>query len=396
MEPPKKGNSLLLENALEGVLKENEEEKGLVFKYIDANINKKTKPWSDKLLQCIRTIKKTNRGITASKLFSHGAYKCVFDIDGSACAFEICNKQQIKRRRYTYTRLKSILDCHLNVPDDYHEIELVNDWYIFLTKMKFCPQGDLFHVFVENGNNNLHRKDYLMTLIQPLALTLNSLHKQNMYIIDIKIENVLLCDCNGYVFTFIDLDDIVFGSEKDVDMATTPGYSLQIILVKKQDNNGYTLGIGNKKDTNTEPLIPGGKNDIKALEWLDWNAFCNMAIMITTWGLYNSIIFIPESTFIQKNRIIKYLILNAPDGDHKNLNPAYEKNKKYITPFIKACCEFITMRAGYDFKFNGVLYDVSAPYDETYRDESIQMLLDVLIGSSENLTNLFSTLKLKF
>ena len=193
---PKKGYSLTLKNALEGFLEE------VVFTYIDANIDKETESWSRRLLECIRTIKITNGDITADNLFSHGGYKCIFNIGGSACAFEICNQQQLERRKYTYDRLKSILDCHLNVPNDARTIELGNDWHILLTKMKFCPQGDLFHVFVKNGNNNLHQKDYLMTLIQPLALTLNSLHKQNMYIIDIKIENVLLCDCNVYVFNF--------------------------------------------------------------------------------------------------------------------------------------------------------------------------------------------------
>ena len=370
---PKKGYSMSLSNALKGYLQ------NVVFSHIDNTIYDEEEGWVRKLLECIRSIRLENGKLKADNFFAKGGFKCMFNIGGSACAFEICDKTQLERRKFTYSHLARIPDCHLNSPTTARTVNLGDGWmqpnmYLLLTKMKFCPQGDLFNVFVTNKDNNLYKKDYLMQLIKPLALTLDSLHKHNppMFIIDLKLENTLLCDCNGETFTFIDLDDVVFGNE-DVKLIGTEGYSFQIIL----------------------GLIRGGKTDMKAREWVDWNAFCNMALMIVSWGLYDEIKFIPYLPFFKKNITINHMILNSPDGDIIRFEPKYKLNKHYITPFIITCCEFLLMRKGKNYSHRGNVSDVSIPYDAALRDKSIQMLLDVLLEQQENSAPILKKRRLK-
>mgnify|MGYP001339017967 FL=1 len=133
---PKKGYSMSLSNALKGYLQ------NVVFSHIDSTIYDEEEGWVRKLLECIRSIRLENGKLKADNFFAKGGFKCMFNIGGSACAFEICDKTQLERRKFTYSHLARIPDCHLNSPTTARTVNLGDGWmqpnmYLLLTKMKF-------------------------------------------------------------------------------------------------------------------------------------------------------------------------------------------------------------------------------------------------------------------
>lgn len=72
----------------------------------------------------------------------------------------------------------------------------------YLTRLNNCPGGDLFDLFKQPYEYERKSADFIK-----LLLTLNELHKNGIYLGDIKPENIMLCNCD--CLAFIDLDDAV-------------------------------------------------------------------------------------------------------------------------------------------------------------------------------------------
>lgn len=363
-EVPKKGDSFTLEKVI------TEYFNPILIPWIKENIeNEDSSSWVHKLLSCIETLNVNNgmENIRGKHFVICGSYKCIFNIEGSACAFEMCTKAEKLRRDFVYETLDSINDCHLVSPVDWKSKQIFSESESFpeglillLTRMKYCVKGDLFTLFTNPDKKLIENKTHLLNLIKPLASTLIELHKEEMYIIDIKLENTLLCTCAGKdVFAFADLDDITFGDEKR-SMIVTPGYSMQI------------LGLVN---------IPGGSENKKAREWTDWNAFCNTILPIMSFLLYDKVFFLPLCAYELKENFISNYVLNEPTN--VQLKKLYNKNKSYITPFMEKICTFLLNREGVNKKVKippGIWKDVdnSFPKNEKNRDASIKMLINAL------------------
>ena len=57
------------------------------------------------------SIRLENGTLKADNFFAKGSFKCMFNIGGSACAFEICDKTQLERRKFTYRHLEILASC---------------------------------------------------------------------------------------------------------------------------------------------------------------------------------------------------------------------------------------------------------------------------------------------
>lgn len=78
---------------------------------------------------------------------------------------------------------------------------LTKTWTVSL--MSNCPGGELFDVIDTNMIN--------MDMFRDLAKTLHTLHRYNIAVGDLKMENIMLCSCN--CLAFIDLDASLYFTE---------------------------------------------------------------------------------------------------------------------------------------------------------------------------------------
>ena len=106
----------------------------------------------------------------------------------------------------------------------------LSNLFLVWSTFQYCAQGDLFDArdtLQESQDQNLH-------LMHELGQTLCRLHEQRIYLIDIKPENILVCECDGKLaFTFADLDDLVFKDE--TPNVYTLSYSYQVIKLQNID-----------------------------------------------------------------------------------------------------------------------------------------------------------------
>lgn len=142
-----------------------------------------------------------------SAFLSSGAYKLLFKIEGKAMSIEFLSAYGFQRRRQLQNKLKQ--NCHLLLPEDMNYIKL-SKYFLVYSTFKYCAKGDLF-----DARESLQvSRDKKVELMHELGQTLCRLHEDRIYLIDIKPENILVCECDGkLVFTFADLDDLVFDDE---------------------------------------------------------------------------------------------------------------------------------------------------------------------------------------
>ena len=60
---------------------------------------------------------------------------------------------------------------------------------LYFSRLNNCPGGDMFDLLIDYDNYNRTNTDFIK-----LLLTLNELHKRDIYLCDIKPENIMLYD----------------------------------------------------------------------------------------------------------------------------------------------------------------------------------------------------------
>lgn len=80
--------------------------------------------------------------------------------------------------------------------------ERFDRWGFIFLRMEGCYYQDLYHIFESNGPTNLVEGHFLQ-----LMQTLTILHKNDIFLGDIKPENIMLCRNNR--LAFVDTDDII-------------------------------------------------------------------------------------------------------------------------------------------------------------------------------------------
>jgi tRNA A-37 threonylcarbamoyl transferase component Bud32 len=246
--------------------------------------------WVRSIVNDLSTLVKEPRygDITGNNYIMSGTKKILFKTDYKAGSFEILKEKAIETRDVLIDRLAQTASCNLLYPDETFKIKLNADtFYFYFQKMKYCIKGDLWGEIFER------KKTHQMELFNDIGKTLVKLHKLNVYPIDIKPENTLLCTCDGQeVFVLADLDDSVL-SDKPFDRKN--------IMV----TSGYSSAILFNEDFKKLPTQ-------MTLEYTDWHAFSQMLLQYYTGGEYDVAEFRPSEKSII-NSIKKNVISRNTD-----------------------------------------------------------------------------------
>jgi len=162
-----------------------------------------------------------------------------------------------KRRKYLYTRLDEISirytdNCLVNYPIAYYFIEnILDNEVLLISKLKYCHKGDLLSYMGKVPENWLVK----------LMMTYYILHENNIFHVDVKPENILICRCNKRDSLFVaDIDDAIV-----LDSQSKEPYKGRVIGTLP-----YTpLFVFQKTNKNT--MVYTGLNRTE-LEFADWYA----------------------------------------------------------------------------------------------------------------------------
>lgn len=204
--------------------------KRLNISFLNTYMKKTAVPeWAKLTLRSFLTTETNNRRVRGSNYLFKGSSKMVFSIEGHACSVEVMYKENKARREFITDRLRKIGDpCGLVIPSQAYNIDIPNKNYcIYLQQMKYCVNGDLFRKPPTKYAN-----------FSDMALTLQSLHRNGVYLLDIKPENMLDCTCEGEsVFAFADLDDSVVREDESPKFSVTPGFGTAILFLENVPEN---------------------------------------------------------------------------------------------------------------------------------------------------------------
>jgi hypothetical protein len=221
-------------------------------------------------LMCInfQSVRKNNYNQIYGKNFIlNGTKKLVFEVGSFACSIEIMSLGGLKRRALVYERLHSIKSCHMLYPSEIYIMKAGvlggEIYHFYFQKMNYCVEGDIMRYIESRPKNKLSTSEFLN-----IGSVLSKLHSVNVYPMDIKIENTLVCICGEKkVFALADLDDSVLGDNIiRSEMVGTRGYSGALLL-----NDAF----------------PGGLNT-DSLEYTDWHAFSQTVLEYYTDLDYNA------------------------------------------------------------------------------------------------------------
>ena len=325
--------------------------------------------WWHDALECARTLRYDKNKMSATNYIMHGLHKIIFKItyndETFACGLEITDQKQYERKKYTFKKLGEIKNCNMMIPAQMKRLNF-GQHRIIITKMPYCVEGDIFD-FDQKQNEKgekytAEERDQLFKQFISLARVLDKIHERGMYVIDIKPENILICNCQKKkVLAFADLDDVVFKNEDKPYPVMTLGYSFQMM------NSSFTGALKDGK-----PKDPNKYN--KAMEWTDWNAFANTVIALYSWTLYKP-----------NNYCYKFdarWLYSMKENCIKGLKDVFEK---YDTPLAKLCllcAQFLIGRTVMD-NLRDLSGDFSYPNDDEVRDRQIKTMVDFVNSVSE-------------
>lgn len=249
---------------------------------------------------------------------SCGGYKIVYPYKDHAISIERGDK-----------RMNTILLTILKLMPAHHQKHLIYPLESFysnnftVSKMSLCPYGELYDII--QSKEKVQKLE--MSHIVELAATLDALHSKNIAIIDIKLENIMMCTCN--CLAFIDLDTALSLSEPTMIKAATPWWNPIILLP----------GVANK----TSYLTP------RDCFISDWASFALVTLFFVASKLWN-----------EKRMPVLYNMLNksSADDDFSYKYLSY----RYLLNFVKED------KLSWDLK-DSIMYDtdvVTAPLDLLY------------------------------
>ena len=148
-----------------------------------------------------------------------GGYKIVYPYKDHAVSIE----RGDKRMDPTLLTILKLMPAH----HQKHLIYPLESFYsnnFTVSKMSLCPHGDLYDII--QSKEKLQKLE--MSHLVELAATLDALHSKNIAIIDLKLENIMMCTCN--CLAFIDLDSALSLSEQTKIKSATPWWNPIILL----------------------------------------------------------------------------------------------------------------------------------------------------------------------
>lgn len=126
--------------------------------------------------------------------------KDIFYFSDFVYTVEFTKKHYVERRTKLFERIKKMKhSSNIVIPDSIFYIPIENHKGVIIQKMEYCKGGDMFDFMFDSSkqHTNIHRTIY------ELSSTLIELHENNIFLNDIKPENIFISS----VFKFGDIED---------------------------------------------------------------------------------------------------------------------------------------------------------------------------------------------
>lgn len=173
--------------------------------------------WKNTLRYYINT--RYDNKASGPNVIMNGSYKVIYNVDKYhkyASSVELVNREIADKRYNTFFKLKEKFingeDCILALPESQKLIKGdVNDdepeVYLIITKWEKCVMDgfDLFNDLVRRKQTAEH-KSMMNQLHYDLGRSLKQIHQKGVYIVDLKPENMLVCNNK---LKYADLDDVI-------------------------------------------------------------------------------------------------------------------------------------------------------------------------------------------
>jgi len=190
----------------------------------------------------------------------------------------------------------STVECqdHLNYPKELHSVRL--DGFLYrLGSIKTCKGGDLFKIMFEDKGYSLTKRHF-----EELGLCLIALHEKDIYICDLKPENIML---DNDKLVFIDLD-----MAANKDKFTKNKLTIRISQTMWWDPLAYWIKTGQRHTITRERCM-----------YNDWFALALIYL--------HHVCLVHEDT-----ELLSILSAGHNDGEYYTfrLRPEYESDKMYV------------------------------------------------------------------
>ena len=126
--------------------------------------------------------------------------KDIFYFSDFVYTIEFTKKKYIDRRKKLFKRIRNMKHSDkIVVPDEIFYIPIEQHKGIIIQKMEYCKGGDMFDFMFDplKQHNSIHK------IIYDLTATLIELHENNIFLNDIKLENIFVSS----QFKFADIED---------------------------------------------------------------------------------------------------------------------------------------------------------------------------------------------
>ena len=186
------------------------------------------------------------KGYNQKTPIGRGSYKEVYKIGDYAVSIEIGRilpngEDFVRRRKYVKNK---IIEAMAPLPaslrkivfaEDVFAIQLEGYYVALLSKLPKCTKDLSNFRYQDNYPRQKFFEqapaDYVTTQALGIATVLQALHNADMYVIDIKPSNMLLCKHpeNGNEQLYLaDVEDVIFGTEPSPEWVCTDTYSCEI------------------------------------------------------------------------------------------------------------------------------------------------------------------------
>lgn len=195
--------------------------------------------WKDTLRYYIDT--RYDNKARGPNVIMNGTYKVIYNVDKYASSVELVSRDIADKRYNTFFKLKEKFingeDCILALPESQKLIKAdVNDdepeVYLIITKWEKCVMDgfDFFNKLVQSRQTIEHRS-MMDQLHYDLGRSLKQIHQKGVYIVDLKPENMLVCNNK---LKYADLDDVII--KEDIRKAVIQRINLKNSkTIKKSD-----------------------------------------------------------------------------------------------------------------------------------------------------------------
>ena len=131
---------------------------------------------------------------------SQNSYKDLYYIADKVLSVEYTSLVNYNDREKLFKRMKTLTRSqHILIPDRWVYLPISETHGVCIQRMKYCRGGDMFEIMLEStGQNDINISRFAFSM----ASTLKELHENNIFLTDLKLENILYSD----TFQFTDLE----------------------------------------------------------------------------------------------------------------------------------------------------------------------------------------------